>query len=343
MAKGKRIAGSKPDGVGKALSGLFFDKLIQCALEPVMVTDSRGTIVFVNRQYLGYFGLRKEEAVGREWTDIIVPGVRRHEARETFTGVKKKKKLSFFDTPHPSPAKDGKNLCWVAIPFRKGRTVFFLFVGGEKTSKGTCRIAVREAHPAKLEAAHEDLVDMLVEAAWASEPETAKHSARVMKFAVELARKLGLSEKKVTRLKIASLLHDLGKLGVDEKILFKKGKLETHEFDEIKKHPHWGSDAVSHLYFLRDIIPIMADHHENFDGSGYPRGASGKNIPLEARILSVADAYEALTADRPYRKGFSKEEALKILEQEKGRKLDPRITDAFLKMIKKKTAKWEKL
>jgi putative nucleotidyltransferase with HDIG domain len=327
----------------KALSGLFFDKLIQYALEPVMVTDSDGRIVFANREYLEYFGLKLTETVGREWTEMIVPGAVKLDARKAFQAVKKRNMLSFFDTPHPSDKKKGKHLCWVAIPFRKGRTSFFIFVGGEKSRKGACRVAVKGADHMKMTDAHEDLVDMLVEAVWASEPETAKHSARVMHFAVRLARKLGIGEKRIARLKVASLLHDLGKLGIDEKILFKKGKLEKHEFDEIKKHPHWGADAVAHLYFLNDIIPIMADHHENFDGTGYPRGVKGEEIPIEARVLSVADVYEALTADRPYRKGFPKDEAIKILEDERGRKLDPEVTDMFLKMIKGKTPRWEKL
>lgn len=342
MGKADQQGRTAAGGSGKALSGLFFDKLIQYALEPVMVTDARGRIVFANREYLDYFGLKAGETIGREWTEMIVPGAVKHDAAKVFLDVKKRRTLSFFDTPHPCGRKKGKHLSWVAIPFRKERTSFFIFVGGERSRKGVCRVAVKSPARSRIRGTHDELVDMLVEAVWASEPETAKHSVRVMRFAVELARKLGMSEKRIARLKIASLLHDLGKLGVDEKILFKKGKLKKHEFDEIKKHPHWGSDAVSHLYFLKGIMPIMADHHENFDGTGYPRGVKGKEIPLEARVLSVADAYEALTADRPYRKGFPKEAAIKILEEESGRKLDPKVTAAFLKMVKGKTPRWEK-
>jgi HD-GYP domain-containing protein (c-di-GMP phosphodiesterase class II) len=177
---------------------------------------------------------------------------------------------------------------------------------------------------------------MLFTAAGTTDPETAKHAARSMVFAVALAKKLKISKERIEKLKIASLLHDVGKLAISQKILFKKGKLDREEFDEIKKHPHWGSEIVHMVYFLRDIVPILINHHENYDGSGYPKGVKGDRIPLEARILSIADIYEALTADRPYRKGFSRKEAIAIMEEEKGRKLDPEITDIFLDMVRKR-------
>ena len=324
----------------ESLSGLFFEKLMRYALEPVMAADAKGNVVFANKEFLGLFGLKLKNAVGKQWSDMLVSPPDRAEAVRIFGRLKKQKTLSFFETPAVSHGKiSRKRLCWVAIPFRKGRISFFLFVGGEKDGKGGCRIKLHPPDPGKLTIAQKNVIDMLVDAVWASEPGTARHSARVMRLAVGLARKLGMDGKKIARLKIASLLHDLGKLGVEEKILFKKGKLSKKEFNEIKKHPDWGSDAVRHIYFLHDIIPIMADHHESYDGSGYPRGIKGKNIPLEARVLSVADTYEALTADRPYRKGFSKKEAVEIMEMEKGRKLDPQVTDTFLDMIKKKRAK----
>ncbi len=337
MSKRGQRSGREP------LRGLFFDKLMRYALEPVMVADTKGRVVFANKEFLDLFGLKLKDTSGKQWSDVLVSPPERAEARSIFGRLKKHRNLSFFETPAVYRGKRSrKHLCWVAIPFRKGRIGFFLFVGGEKDGKGQCRVKLHPSDPRRLTVAQRNVIDMLVDAVWASEPETAKHSARVMRFAVDLAKKIGMNGKKIARLKIASLLHDLGKLGVEEKILFKKGKLTKKEFNEIKKHPDWGSDAVRHIYFLHDIIPIMADHHESYDGSGYPRGIKGKNIPLEARVLSVADTYEALTADRPYRKGFSKEEAIEIMEIEKGRKLDPQVTDIFLSMIKKKRAKWKR-
>ena len=135
-------------------------------------------------------------------------------------------------------------------------------------------------------------------------------------------------------MRIAALLHDLGKLAVDQKVLFKKGKLNEEEFEEVKTHLQWGYDILQLFYFMEDVVFIMDKHHENHDGKGYPMGISGKKIPIEAKILTVADIYEALTSDRPYRKAFSVKDAVAIMEYEKGHKLDPHITDTFLDMVR---------
>lgn len=327
----------------KTLSGLFFDKLMRYALEPVVVTDSRGRIAFANEECLEYFGLSRDKVIGKGLIETVVPKASAARAGDIFSRAKEQKTLSFFETPVRALRGREKFMRWAVIPFSKDKTAFLLLVGDEKNVKGDRRVKMRTVKNAGLKAAHDDMVDMLVEASWAAEPETAKHSARVMMIAAKLAKKLGMGEKRILKLKLAALLHDLGKLGIDEKILFKKGKLEKHEIEEIRKHPYRGAEAVECLYFLRDIVPIMADHHENYDGTGYPRGVKAKDIPLEARVLSVADAYEALTADRPYRKGYSKQEAIGIMEQEKGHKLDPKITDVFFGMIKGKVDKWDNI
>jgi len=143
-----------------------------------------------------------------------------------------------------------------------------------------------------------------------------------------------MDQEDIEALKIAALLHDIGKLAVDERILFKKGSLDDKEFEEMKKHPGLSAEMIKSVSFLSPILPIVVSHHENFDGSGYPRGVGGEDIPLEARILSIADMYEALTTDRPYRKAFSREEAIEIMEDSKGWKLDPKLTDVFLEMVR---------
>lgn len=142
-----------------------------------------------------------------------------------------------------------------------------------------------------------------------------------------------MSKERINRLKTAALLHDLGKLAIDEKILYKKGKLKEFEYEAVKKHSNHGAQMIYPVYFLRDIIPIMKSHHEYYDGTGYPDGLKGDGIPLESRILSIADIYEALTADRPYRMAYDKKRALSILKKEKGHKLDPELTDIFIRMV----------
>ena len=128
-------------------------------------------------------------------------------------------------------------------------------------------------------------------------------------------------------------MHDLGKIGISEKILLKKSKLTKSEFEEIKKHPQIGADILRPIQFLRNIIPLVFYHHEKWDGSGYPSGIKGEEIPIGARIISIADVYQSLTSDRPYRKAFTKEKAMKILKSGSGTQFDPRITGVFLKIL----------
>jgi putative nucleotidyltransferase with HDIG domain len=159
------------------------------------------------------------------------------------------------------------------------------------------------------------------------------HSENVMKYAIVLAKKLGLSETELEHVKYAGLLHDIGKIGVSELILNKPGRLTPVEFDEIKKHPSLGANIISDVPFLQPLVPMILHHHEFYNGNGYPYGIKGEQIPLGARILSVVDAYEAMTSDRPYRKSLSQQAALEILLSGKGKQFDPYFVDVFYNII----------
>jgi len=132
------------------------------------------------------------------------------------------------------------------------------------------------------------------------------------------------------------VLHDLGKVGIGNKVLSKKGKLTAAEFKSIKKHPQIGAEIIKQIRFLKEVIPLILYHHERFDGQGYLEGLKDKDIPLGARIIALADVYEALISDRPYRKAYSKEEALDIIKKEgRGTQFDPEIVDIFVEMESK--------
>ena len=131
------------------------------------------------------------------------------------------------------------------------------------------------------------------------------------------------------------MLHDLGKIGISENILLKKGKLNKKEFDEIKKHPQIGADIIRPIQFLHDLIPFIFYHHERWDGRGYPTGIKGEDIPLGARVIAIADVYQALISDRPYHKAFTKNAAIDIIKKSSGSQFDPRIVNAFLKVVSK--------
>jgi len=164
---------------------------------------------------------------------------------------------------------------------------------------------------------------------------TGEHVENTVHFATEIAKELNLPKEDIELIKQAAMLHDLGKIGISENILLKKNKLNKREFNEIKKHPQIGADIIRPIKFLHALIPFIFFHHERWDGKGYPRGIRGEDIPLGARVIAIADVYQALISDRPYHKAFTKSAAIDIIKKSSGRQFDPRIVNTFLKIIDK--------
>jgi HD-GYP domain-containing protein (c-di-GMP phosphodiesterase class II) len=164
---------------------------------------------------------------------------------------------------------------------------------------------------------------------------TGAHVERTVKYAKGIALALNLTKEEVENIEQAAVLHDLGKVGIPEKILLKKSKLTKKEYDQIKKHPQIGAEIVRPIQSLHNVIPLMLYHHERWDGRGYPAGLKAEEIPVGARIIALADVYEALVSDRPYRKAFSKTQALNIIRENAGTQFDPNIVDIFLHIINK--------
>jgi diguanylate cyclase (GGDEF)-like protein/PAS domain S-box-containing protein len=164
---------------------------------------------------------------------------------------------------------------------------------------------------------------------------TGEHVENTVHFATAVAKQLSLPKEDIELIKQAAMLHDLGKIGVSENILLKKSKLNKKEFDEIKKHPQIGADIIRPIQFLHDLIPFIFYHHERWDGKGYPSGIKGEDIPLGARVIAIADVYQALISDRPYHKAFTKKAAIEIIKKSSGTQFDPRIVSAFLKVVGK--------
>ncbi|MGQ9509648.1 MAG: HD domain-containing phosphohydrolase [Thermodesulfobacteriota bacterium] len=182
-----------------------------------------------------------------------------------------------------------------------------------------------------LKKAHLDSVKVLVEAIDAKDPYTRGHSDRVKRMSLSIARGMGFSEEKLEALEYGALLHDIGKIGIKDEILQKQGPLSPEEYRIIREHPLIGEKIVEGVEFFKDKIPMIRHHHEHYDGNGYPDGLSGENIPLEARIISVPDAYDAMTSIRPHRKAKPLQEVLEEMEKFRGTQFDPKVLDYFLK------------
>ncbi|MBF0543454.1 MAG: GAF domain-containing protein [Candidatus Riflebacteria bacterium] len=160
------------------------------------------------------------------------------------------------------------------------------------------------------------------------------HSKKVMEYAVKIAREMGLVEEEIETIKFAGLLHDIGKIGIKDMILSKVGTLTPEERSELKNHPKYGAFIMEQVDFLKDIAPLTLSHHEKYDGTGYPLGLKGDEIPLGARILAVADTFDSMIADRPYRKAFPFEQVVKEMKKVSGSQLDPQVVETFLEIIK---------
>ncbi|MFI5294279.1 MAG: HD-GYP domain-containing protein [Thermodesulfovibrionales bacterium] len=167
---------------------------------------------------------------------------------------------------------------------------------------------------------------------------TMGHSERVSSYAMAIAREMRVDKNDLEMLKIGSLLHDIGKLGTYDVILEKVDPLTEEEWKLIKMHPVKGAAILDHIEQLRKVIPMIRYHHERIDGKGYPDGLKGHDIPLLARILCVADSFDAMTADRPYKRALAKEDAIVHIKDKTGTQFDPGVVETFLKVIDSETA-----
>lgn len=186
---------------------------------------------------------------------------------------------------------------------------------------------------AKLKNVNDEIVFSLVHAVEAKDTYTRGHSERVSRFATQLATHLGLDSTTVELVRVAGILHDIGKIGVPDAILNKPGRLSPEELIPMRQHPAIAHTILSKVESLSDVLPVVYHHHEHFDGSGYPDGLAGPDIPYLARLVSVVDGFEAMTSDRAYHKGRSADEARSILRQGAGSQWDTQMVDAWLNLL----------
>ncbi|RKY62279.1 MAG: hypothetical protein DRP95_01785 [Candidatus Latescibacterota bacterium] len=181
----------------------------------------------------------------------------------------------------------------------------------------------------------ENVLFALANAVEAKDAYTEEHTERVSRYAVALGRRAGLDGEYSEALRIGGVLHDIGKIGVPDQILLKPGRLDDSEFERIKTHPCIGERICRPLRSLTYVLPCIRHHHERVDGKGYPDGLRGEEIPIEARILAIADAFDAMTTDRPYRRRMSVKEAIKELWKYAGKQWDRYLVEEFVAMIER--------
>lgn len=193
---------------------------------------------------------------------------------------------------------------------------------------------------ANLEEAHRQLIkayDATIEG-WSlamdlRDKETEGHTQRVTDLTIELAKAMGMNDEKLVHVRRGALLHDIGKLGIPDNILLKTGALTDEEWSTMHMHPQFAHDMLHTIDYLLPAIAIPYCHHEKWDGSGYPQGLKGEEIPIEARLFSVVDVWDALTSDRPYRPAWDKQKALDYIKEKSGTQFDPAVVELFARII----------
>jgi HD-GYP domain-containing protein (c-di-GMP phosphodiesterase class II) len=201
--------------------------------------------------------------------------------------------------------------------------------------KQDCRIlfeALERAH-IELSQAYETTIEGWSKALDLRDKETEGHSQRVTEMTLMLARRMSMDEGELVHVRRGALLHDIGKMGIPDALLHKAGPLDEQEWEIMRLHPTYGYNLLEPIPFLRPALAIPYCHHERWDGTGYPRGLKGEEIPLAARIFAVVDVWDALRSDRPYRAGWAEEQVLAYLREQAGAHFDPQVVDAFLAMI----------
>jgi len=194
------------------------------------------------------------------------------------------------------------------------------------------RAKLREAN-AQLLNAYEATIEGLSHALDLRDRETEGHSRRVTEVTIKLAQALDISENEITHIRRGALLHDIGKIGIPDSILHKPDTLTEEEWITMRKHPQFAYNMLSPIEYLRPALAIPYNHHEKWDGTGYPRQLKGEEIPMSARLFAIADVWDALTSDRPYRDAWTEEQALAYIREQSGKHFDPRVVDLFFQVI----------
>ncbi len=253
-----------------------------------------------------------------------------------------------------SPVKIWRhNFLWLGLSFLSGASVSILLVSVSREISLTALVVVlpllvisyltyhssmarvedANRHVSELDHLYSTTIETLAMAIDAKDQVTHGHIRRVRERSLSLARRVGVDDERLIRaIEAASLLHDMGKLAIPEHILNKPEKLTVDEFEVMKTHSSLGADILAAIEFPYPVVPIVRHHHENWDGSGYPDGLAGTEIPLGARILAVVDCFDALTSDRPYRCRLAVADAIAILRDRRGRMYDPLVVDVFMEL-----------
>lgn len=299
-----------------------------------MYIAHRGRLQFVNEEFERLTGYGQRELAGLDFSEIVFPPDKnaiKARAWQTLNG----KEPSIYE--YRILTKDGV-VRWVmeaVSPLHEEGAETILGVLADITRHKKAEETLR-TRLGQIRKAFEQVICSIASEAQARDPYTTGHQRRVARLACAIAKEMGLSEEQIERLRMAALIHDIGKISVPRGILCKPDRLTRDEFALVKDHPLVASDVLKGTDLPESVIQIVLEHHERLDGSGYPEGLSGGEISLEARILAVADVVEAMASHRSYRPALGLRRALEEISKNRGTLYDPDVVDACLRLFNEK-------
>ena len=284
--------------------------------DAVAIVDRFGVIVTVNNKLLALFGYSENEIIGKV-IEKLVP--------KKLSAQHQKDRQTYSRHPVARPMGVHKALNGL----HKNGTNFPVEISLIPIYNPDLYTIAFIRDMFEINRAHEEALFGWAKAINLRDHETSEHTERVVALTLRLAKLMNYSESELLHVSRGALLHDIGKIAIPDRILHKKVKLSPAEFEIMKKHPVMAHNMISHIEFLKHAVHIPYCHHEHWDGTGYPNGLIGAQIPLEARLFSIIDVYDALTSKRPYRKAWTKARALRYIRSQSGKLFDPEVTNVF--------------
>ena len=319
-------------------------KYIDVAGIILKITDSHGKVSLINNRGCEVLGYAREEIVGKNWIDNFVPERLQDQMTDIFEKIRSRKTVAYeqFESPILTVNGEERMISWynTALKDERGGFQGILSSGEDVMTKSKAERELQENYQ-KLQQIMEDTVYTMAKVVEKKDPYSAGHQKKVSQLATTIAKEMKLPKDKIEGLKVASLVHDIGKIGMPIEILCKPSGLTELGVDLIKEHPMVGYNILKEIDFPWPVAEIVLQHHEKVNGSGYPNGLKDDEILMEAKILCVADVIEAMSSYRAYRPSFSIKEALKELNKNKGILYDSTVVDACKTLFKYKGVKFD--
>jgi len=308
--------------MNKIFHGTSFSILFESVPDALVIVNINGEIVDVNSQAEKLFGYSRGELLNKK-IEKLVPTKSR--------GAHSKYREKYIK--HPTSRFMGSRVTLTAA-HKNGETIPVDISLNPMNLESETFIIAAIRDISEIIKAHEQAIDGWSRAMDFRDLETANHTQRVAEMTVELAEKMGFNKSQIKQARQGALLHDIGKMAVPDSILLKPDKLTDEEWVIMRKHPEYALEMLWPINFLRPAtLDIPYCHHEHWDGSGYPRGLNGEEIPLAARIFSVIDVWDSLSFDRPYRKAWPQEKVIDYIQEQSGKYFDPKVVNVFLQEI----------